>query len=93
MLRGQLFIHVVLLGVGASLFSVLPQAGGLVDLLVAAALLIVLLKTPKVLGQLNYLSLGSRNLARLGDMLASGLGQVAGQLRTVSRSYRAGRGS
>ncbi len=87
-----LFIHVVLLGVGASLFSVLPQAGGLVDLLVAAALLIVLLKTPKVLGQLNYLSLGSRNLVRLGDMLASGLGQVAGQLRTVSRSYRAGRG-
>lgn len=88
-----LFVHVVLLGVGASLFSVLPASGGLVDLLVAAAILIVLLKTPKVLGQLNYLSLGSRNLARLADQLGAGLSQVSGQLRTVAKSYRAGRGS
>ena len=87
-----LFIHVVLLGVGASLFSVLGASGGLVDLLVAAAILIVLLKTPKVLGQLNYLSLGARNISQLGDMLAAGLGQVSGQLRTVVKSYRAGKG-
>ena len=87
-----LFIHVVLLGVGASLFSVLPGSGGLVDLLVAAALIIVLLKTPKVLGQLNYLSLSSRNIVRLADMLAAGISQVATNVRGLRQSYLAGRG-
>ena len=87
-----LFVHVVLLGLGASLFSALGPTSGLVDLLVAAALLIVLLKTPKALGQLNYLSLSSRAVSRLADQLGAGLSQVAGQVRGVHRSYRAGRG-
>lgn len=88
-----LFVHVVLLGVGASLFSLLPASGGLVDLLAAAAILLVLLKTPKVLGQLNYLSLGARNIGRLAESLGGGLSQVAGQLKLAAKSYRAGRGS
>ena len=87
-----LFVHVVLLALGASLFSQLPAGGGLVELLVAAALLIVLLRTPRTLGQLNLAGLSGRNLGRLADQLAVGLAQVGNQLRGLGRSYLAGRG-
>lgn len=87
-----LFIHVVLLALGASLFSLLPAGGGLADLLTAAALLLVLLKTPRVMGQLGAAGLSAKSLARLADQLAAGLGQLAGQVRGLRQNYNAGRG-
>lgn len=85
-----LFVHVVILELAASLFKGMSSAGGnaLPDMLMAMvtglATIIALLKTQSVMMQFSYVSLGPRNMRKLGGQFVNGISYMASKGRGVA---------
>ena len=75
-----LFVHVVILQLAASLFAGMATADGereatnvLMAMVTGIATVILLLKTQGLMMQFSYVSMGSRNLRKLGGQFISGV--------------------
>ncbi|GAC1500216.1 MAG: hypothetical protein NVS1B10_03600 [Candidatus Saccharimonadales bacterium] len=78
-----LFIHVIILGLAASLFSGMNHGPShspdpLMAMIVGIAALLALLKTQGFMMQLSYASVGSRSMRRLGSQFVNGASFIAG---------------
>lgn len=86
-----LFIHVVILELAASLFTGMASStgGGTPDALMAMvtglATIIALLKTQGVMMQFSYVSMGPRNMKRLGGQFMNGVSYVTSKGMGVKR--------
>ncbi len=95
-----LFVHVVILQLSASLFTGMAKSSGndfpdtLMAMVLGLATILVLLKTQGVMMQFSYVSMGARNMRKLGGQFMNGVSYLTGQTRNVvSKSSVAGRGS
>ncbi|MEO6760806.1 MAG: hypothetical protein ABI220_00300 [Candidatus Saccharimonadales bacterium] len=85
-----LFVHVVILQLAASLF--IGMAAGsdtkspdiLMAMVTGLATVIALLKTQGVMMQFSYVSMGSRNMRKLGGQFMNGVSYVTGRGRTAT---------
>lgn len=74
-----LFVHVVILQLSASLFTGLSSASGndvpdtLMAMIVGLATILALLKTQGVMMQFSYVSMGARNMRKLGGQFLNGV--------------------
>jgi hypothetical protein len=76
-----LFIHVVILSLAASIFSILEGTGNnnpdvIMTLIVGMSTLITLIKTQGVLTQLNYASIGPKSLRNLSRQFVNSFNSV-----------------
>jgi len=76
-----LFIHVVILSLAASIFSVLSSPADnnpdvIMTLIVGMSTLIALIKTQGVLTQLNYASIGPKSLRKLSKQFINSFSSV-----------------
>ena len=90
-----LFIHNLILLVAGNLFLLalaIPdfRSQSLMLLLIGVATLISLLKTPKLLAEMNYASLTPKTLGRLGRQAVAASQQTAYQIKTAHRAARSG---
>ncbi|HSX05430.1 MAG TPA: hypothetical protein VLF69_03110 [Candidatus Saccharimonadales bacterium] len=80
-----LFVHVVILQLAASLFVGMAAGSGnnfpdtLMAMITGLATIIALLKTQSVMMQFNYVSMGSRNMKKLGGQFVNGVSYLAGR--------------
>ena len=80
-----LFVHVVILQLAASLFVGMAAGSGnnlpdtLMAMITGLATIIALLKTQGVMLQFSYVSMGSRNMKRLGGQFMNGVGYITGK--------------
>lgn len=80
-----LFVHVVILQLAASLFVGMAAGSGnnlpdtLMAMLTGLATIIALLKTQSVMMQFSYVSMGSRNMRKLGGQFMNGVGYLTGK--------------
>jgi hypothetical protein len=78
-----LFVHVVILQLAASLFAGMQATSSthmpntLIAMIAGVAALVALLKTQGVMMQLSYVSMGSRNVGKLGSQFISGASYLA----------------
>lgn len=85
-----LFVHVVILELAASLFKGMSAASGnalpdtLMAMVTGLATIIALLKTQSVMMQFSYVSLGPRNMRKLGGQFVNGISYMAGKGKTVA---------
>ena len=92
-----LFVHNLILLVAANLFLLALavndfRAQSLMLLLIGLATLICLLKTPKLLAEMNYASLTPKTLTKLGRQAVAASQQTAYQIKTAHRVARSGGG-
>lgn len=94
-----LFVHVVILQLSASLFTGMAKSSGndfpdtLMAMVLGLATILVLLKTQGVMMQFSYVSMGARNMRKLGGQFMNGVSYLTGQTRNVvSKSTVATRG-
>lgn len=80
-----LFVHVVILQLSASLFTGMAKSSGndfpdtLMAMVVGLATILTLLKTQSVMMQFSYMSMGARNMRKLGGQFMTGVSYVAGK--------------
>ncbi len=84
-----LFVHVVILQLSASLFTGMARSNGndfpdtLMAMVLGLATILVLLKTQGVMMQFSYVSMGARNMRKLGGQFMNGVSYLSGQTRNV----------
>lgn len=94
-----LFIHVVILQLAASLFTGMSTTTGndipdtLMAMVVGLATILVLLKTQGVMMQFSYVSMGARNMRKLGGQFLNGVSYLGDAGRRGSRSVASASGS
>ncbi len=85
-----LFVHVVILQLAASLFVGMAAGSGnnvpdtLMAMVVGLATIIALLKTQGLMMQFSYVSMGPRNMKRLGGQFMNGVGYMTGKKAVAS---------
>ena len=87
-----LFVHVVILQLSASLFSGMASATGedkipdtLIAMVTGIATILLLLKAQGVMMQFSYVSMGSRNIRKLGGQFINGVSYIGGKTRAAAR--------
>lgn len=101
-----LFVHVVILQLSASLFTGMAKSNGndfpdtLMSMVLGLATILVLLKTQGVMMQFSYVSMGARNMRKMGGQFMNGVSYLSGQTRkfagkssTTSSAIRTGNSS
>ncbi len=95
-----LFVHVVILQLSASLFTGMAKSSGndfpdtLMAMVLGRATILVLLRAQGVMMQFSDVSMGARNMRKLGGQFMNGVSYLTGQTRNVvSKSSVAVRGS
>ena len=84
-----LFVHVVILQLSASLFTGMAKSSGndfpdtLMAMVLGLSTILVLLKTQGVMMQFSYVSMGARNMRKLGGQFMNGVSYLTGQTRNV----------
>jgi hypothetical protein len=83
-----LFVHVVILQLAASLFTGMATVSGsdqlpnaLMAMVVGIATILVLLKVQGTMMQFSYVSMGARNMRKLGGQFVNGVSYMAGKGR------------
>jgi type IV secretory pathway TrbL component len=86
-----LFVHVVILQLSASLFTGMATASGdnvvpdtLIAMVTGIATIIMLLRAQSVMMQFSYVSMGSRNLKKLGGQFMNGVSYMTGKTKTAA---------
>lgn len=89
-----LFVHVVILQLAASLLTGMAPSSGndvpdtLMAIVVGFATILALLKTQGIMMQFSYVSMGSRNMRKLGGQFINGVSYMTGKGRTVASTIR-----
>ena len=88
-----LFVHVVILQLSASLFAGMATASGetavpdtLMAMVTGIATILMLLKAQGVMMQFSYVSMGARNMKKLGGQFMNGVSYMTGKTRGVAGS-------
>ena len=87
-----LFVHVVILQLAASLFTGLSTASGndvpdtLMAMIVGLATILALLKTQGVMMQFSYVSMGARNMRKIGGQFLNGVNYLGETGRKGART-------
>jgi len=86
-----LFVHVVILQLAASLFTGMATASGdnavpdtLMAMVTGIATILMLLKTQSVMMQFSYVSMGARDMKKLGGQFMNGVSYMTGKSKTVA---------
>ena len=80
-----LFVHVIILLLAASLFTGMGSVGPnqipdtLISMVIGLATVLALLKTQSVMVQFSYVSMGSRNMRKLGGQFMNGVSYMTGK--------------
>jgi hypothetical protein len=91
-----LFIHVVILQLAASLFTGMAAGTGnnlpdtLMAMVTGLATVIALLKTQRVMMEFSYVSMGSRNVKKLGGQFVNGVSFMASRGRGATATVSGG---
>ena len=96
-----LFVHVIILLLSASLFTGMASVGPnqipdtLISMVIGLATVLALLKTQAAMVQLSYVSMGSRNMRKLGGQFMNGVSYMTGKGGSIAKaaSHRAASGS
>jgi len=89
-----LFVHVVILQIAASLLTGMSTVGGndtpniFMAMVVGIATILALLKTQGVLMQFSYVSMGARNMRKLGGQFMNGVSYMTGMSKTAVGAAR-----
>jgi len=89
-----LFVHVVILQLSASLFTGMAASGGndvpntLMAMVVGLATVMALLKTQSVMMQFSYVSMGARNMRKLGGQFINGVSYMTGKGKAAASTVR-----
>jgi hypothetical protein len=87
-----LFVHVVILQLSASLFTGMAASSGndvpdtLMAMIVGLATILALLKTQGVMMQFSYVSMGARNMRKLGGQFLNGVNYLGDAGRKGART-------
>lgn len=88
-----LFVHVVILQLAASLFAGMATASGdnavpdtLMAMVTGIATILMLLKAQSVMMQFSYVSMGARNMKKLGGQFVNGISYMTGKGRTATNT-------
>lgn len=88
-----LFVHVVILQLAASLFAGMATASGdnqvpdtLMAMVTGIATILMLLKVQGVMMQLSYVSMGARNLRKLGGQFMNGIHTVSSKGKSLAKA-------
>jgi len=88
-----LFVHVVILQLSASLFTGMATASGedrvpdtLIAMVTGIATILLLLKAQGVMMQFSYVSMGTRNMRKLGGQFINGVSYMTGKTKAVAGS-------
>ena len=86
-----LFVHVVILQLSASLFSGMATASGdnkvpdtLMAMVTGIATILLLLKAQGVMMQFSYVSMGTRNMRKLGGQFINGVSYMTGRTKAAA---------
>lgn len=86
-----LFVHVVILQLAASLFSGMATASGedavpdtLMAMVTGIATILMLLKAQGVMMQFSYVSMGTRNMRKLGGQFINGVSYMTGKTKAAA---------
>lgn len=85
-----LFVHVVILQLAASLLTGMSPSSGndvpntLMAIVVGFATILALLKTQGIMMQFSYVSMGSRNMRKLGGQFINGVSYMTGKGRATA---------
>ena len=85
-----LFVHVVILQLAASLLTGMSPSSGndvpntLMAIVVGFATILALLKTQGIMMQFSYVSMGSRNMRKLGGQFINGVSYMTGKGRAAA---------
>lgn len=85
-----LFVHVVILQLAASLLTGMSVTHGgevpsvLMAMIAGLATILILLRTQSVMMQFSYVSMGSRNIRKLGGQFVNGVSYMAGKGRAAA---------
>ena len=86
-----LFVHVVILQLSASLFTGMATASGdnavpdtLMAMVTGIATILMLLKAQSVMMQFSYVSMGARNMRKLGGQFVNGVSYLSGKTRAAA---------
>lgn len=78
-----LFVHVVILQLAASLLSGMATGGNITDVLMAMvtgiATILLVLKAQTTMMQYSYVSMGTRNMRKLGGQFINGISYMTGK--------------
>lgn len=87
----NLFVHVVVLLLAASLFTGMATASGdnkvpdtFMAMIVGLATILTLLKTQSVMMQFSYVSMGARNMRKIGGQFMNGVSYMTGRSVAVA---------
>lgn len=89
-----LFVHVVILQLAASLLTGMAPSSGndvpntLMAIVVGFATILALLKTQGIMMQFSYVSMGSRNMRKLGGQFINGVSYMTGKGRAAASTIR-----
>ncbi len=89
-----LFVHVVILQLSASLFTGMAASSGndvpdtLMAMVVGLATVMALLKTQSVMMQFSYVSMGARNMRKLGGQFINGVSYMTGKGKAAASTVR-----
>lgn len=89
-----LFVHVVILQLAASLFTGMSASSGndvpdtLMAMVVGLATVMALLKTQSVMMQFSYVSMGARNMRKLGGQFINGVSYMTGKGKAAAGTVR-----
>lgn len=89
-----LFVHVVILQLAASLFTGMAPSSNnnvpdtLMAMVVGLATIMALLKTQSVMMQFSYVSMGARNMRKLGGQFINGVSYMTGKGKVAASSVR-----
>lgn len=86
-----LFVHVIILQLAASLFTGMATASGedavpdtLMAMVTGIATILLLLKAQGVMMQFSYVSMGSRNMRKLGGQFINGVSYMTGKTKAAA---------
>lgn len=86
-----LFVHVIILQLAASLFTGMATASGedavpdtLMAMVTGIATILLLLKAQGVMMQYSYVSMGSRNMRKLGGQFINGVSYMTGKTKAAA---------
>ena len=89
-----LFVHVVILQLAASLFTGMAPSSHnnvpdtLMSMVVGLATVMALLKTQSVMMQFSYVSMGARNMRKLGGQFINGVSYMTGKGKAAASTVR-----
>ena len=78
-----LFVHVVILQLSASLFTGMAT-DTLMAMVTGIATILMLLKAQSVMMQFSYVSMGARNMRKLGGQFVNGVSYLSGKTRAAA---------